>query len=70
MSRLYLKANSDTRKNQVTSQGNEEVTASIYWGSKGNSMLAATVTVFWPKGSETPKAIVEMGKDVLRASLL
>lgn len=63
MSRLYLKAMSDSRKSEVTSRGHQEITASLYWGSKHDSKLAVRVTLKWSKENDEPTAYVESELD-------
>ena len=55
MSRLYVKVNSDSRKTQVTSTGNQHVNAVILWGSAGDSKKAVEVMVTWRVGAEKPQ---------------
>ena len=54
MSRLYAWLSSDTRKGEVTRQGDERIEVAVNWGSRGNSMRAAWLSVVWEKGAERP----------------
>ena len=54
MSRLYLKAHSDTRKTEITARGHERIEVNIYWGSADDSKNAVSLIVDWPKGADKP----------------
>lgn len=54
MSRLYMRARSDTRGTEVTSTGHEFLEFEIYYGSARDSVKLAVVTVRWPKGTDRP----------------
>lgn len=53
MTRLFLKAFSDTCKNK-TMTGHESQCVEVYYGSKKNSMRACKVWITYPKGQERP----------------
>lgn len=64
MSRLYLKANSDTRKTTITSRAHKELGARILWGSKHEPKLAVETYVEYPKDAEQPHVHIEIGENV------
>lgn len=57
MSRLYIEHCSDMGKGSAH-RANQRATASIYWGSKNDSKLAACIEVIWEKGKERPNVLV------------
>lgn len=69
MSRLYLKAGSDTNNNLKTMTGHEEISVNLLWGSVGRSLKAATIYLDWTKGSEVPTLTVEVGEDIKYVAL-
>lgn len=62
MSRLYIKTNSDASK--TGRRAHYKAKASLYWGSRDDSRLAASIEVYWPKGEKVPQVIFVSGKDV------
>ena len=63
MSRLYIKHKSDIRGGSGNC-ANTKASAGIYWGSRGESKLCATIDVDWPKGAELPTMSIIFGKDI------
>jgi len=64
MSRLYLKATSDTRDTVLTKTGTQELTASVYWGSRSSSQLAGRIYVQWPKDAKEPTVFFASGDNI------
>jgi len=62
MSRLYLKVNSDARKNLITSRGHTMIEGTIYWGSVEYSKVALDFSVVWFKSDEKPVVTVTKGE--------
>ena len=54
MARLYVKTNTDAIKTTHTARGHQEVTTSVYWGSRHDSRLAADMVVRWAKDTDKP----------------
>lgn len=65
MSRLYLKGKTDAIKTNRTARGHEYAEFEIRWGSAGDSKLAASVSVHWPKGYDQPVVYVHTGSEVI-----
>ncbi len=61
MTRLYTWAKSDTRRTAVTSGGDEQIVAKINWGSRGKSILAGRMRVFWGRDEEKPTLYIKTG---------
>lgn len=54
MSRLYAWINSDTRKTELTTEGNERIDLQVNYGSKDNSKYLCELIVAWKKGDVVP----------------
>ena len=54
MSRLYMWAESDMRKTELTMRGNKFIEVTIHYGSRYDSRLAVQILVEYPKNNETP----------------
>lgn len=65
MSRLYAWINSDTRKTERTTRGNDGIKLRIRYGNKKNSKPALGVIVAYMKDMETPKITVYVPKELL-----
>jgi hypothetical protein len=57
MSRLYIEHTSDMGKG-AAHRASERATASISWGSRDNSKLAAMIEVIWEKGKDKPEVFI------------
>lgn len=66
MSRLYIETKSDISR--TGKRASQEASASIFWGSAGDSKLAGEITVSWPRGSEMPRVRFRKG-ETLKKSL-
>jgi len=55
LSRLYAWVESDTRKTELTTGGDELVEVQVNLGSRDDSRVAATLSVRWPRGAERPE---------------
>jgi len=58
MYRLYAWLTSDTRKTDVTTSGNEEISLRVNYGSKEKSVLAVRIRVTWLKIDHEPTVYV------------
>jgi hypothetical protein len=64
MARLWISHTSDLRKG-TGSGASEEASASIYWGSVGDSKLCASIEVIWRKGADQPSVTIKTGKNII-----
>lgn len=62
MSRIYLTANSDSRKTKITSTGRKRVSATLFYGSADNSRFAGSIGIKWDD-QEKPTLFIEFPKD-------
>jgi len=54
MARLYLVANSDTRKEPISSTGKNRMRVELYYGSVENSQLVAEIKLKWSDHDQVP----------------
>lgn len=69
MSRLWITHESDLRKG-TGSGASEEAKAAIYWGSAGDSKLAASISIVWRKGSDLPDVMIKTGITILPEKII
>jgi len=62
MSRLYAWVESDTRKTELTTRGDQFIRIQVNYGSKNDSKMAIIVYVEYPKDAEKPK--ISIAKNV------
>lgn len=60
MSRLYLLGSSDTKKTPIKSRGHKEISISLRYGSKDNSIPALNANLTYDKISNTYKLDLEI----------
>ena len=64
MSRLYIKTESDTRKNKQTSCAHQSLTTTVFYGSREESRMLVDVEVKWPKDKGVPTVTVHKAANV------
>ena len=65
MARLWMETVSDIRSGKGKG-ASEAAVARIYWGSAGDSKLAAELQVRWNKDEPTPKVFTKIGETILK----
>lgn len=64
MSRLYAWVESDTRKTELTTRGDQFIRIQVNYGSKNDSKMAIIVYVEYPKDAEKPKISIAQNVDI------